>query len=68
MGSELSISEACNKTDGLSESSDSLQSFEKHEMSESESTQNFEDDSLRGMGERHTTTASRDTYVAINGF
>ena len=51
LGSEISISEAFNKTEDLSESSDSLKSFEKHEMSESESmsiSQNFDDDSLRG--------------------
>ncbi|XP_045199776.2 uncharacterized protein LOC123554020 isoform X5 [Mercenaria mercenaria] len=53
LGSEISISEAFNKTEELSESTDSLQSFEKHEMSESESasvSQNFEDDSLRDTG------------------
>lgn len=48
LGSELSITGPMNKTEELSESSDSLKSFEKHEMSEAESTQNF-DDSLRGM-------------------
>ncbi|XP_060578889.1 protein piccolo-like isoform X4 [Ruditapes philippinarum] len=50
MGSEISISEAFNKTEEFSDSTDSLKSFEKHEMSESESasfSQNFDDDSLR---------------------
>jgi hypothetical protein len=53
MGSEMSISEAFNKTEEFSDSTDSLKSFEKHEMSESESasfSQNFDDDSLRGKG------------------
>lgn len=52
IGSEISISEAFNKTEDLSESSDSLKSFEKHEMSETDSASTshfFEDDSLRGM-------------------
>ena len=46
LGSELSITEAFNKTE-LSDSGDSLKSFEKHEMSECESlttSHTFEDD------------------------
>ncbi|XP_052783812.1 serine/arginine repetitive matrix protein 2-like isoform X3 [Mya arenaria] len=49
MGSELSISEAFNRTEDLNESSDSLKSFEKHENSETDSSINVDEDSgLRG--------------------
>jgi len=47
LGSEFSITEPGNKT-GLSNSTDSLKSFENHEESESETTQTTENDSLRG--------------------
>ena len=47
LGSEFSITEPGNKT-GLSNSTDSLKSFENHEESESETTQTTEHDSLRG--------------------
>ncbi|KAL4219939.1 hypothetical protein ACF0H5_020350 [Mactra antiquata] len=47
MGSEISISDAFNKLDDDDDDGDSLKSFEKHEMSESESSHNFDDDSLR---------------------
>ncbi|KAH3814360.1 hypothetical protein DPMN_142856 [Dreissena polymorpha] len=48
LGSELSITEAFSKTGDMNESSDSLNSFEKHEMSEAESSHNYDDDGLRG--------------------
>ncbi|XP_052218468.1 uncharacterized protein LOC127836082 isoform X3 [Dreissena polymorpha] len=47
LGSELSITEAFSKTGDMNESSDSLNSFEKHEMSEAESSHNYDDDGLR---------------------
>ena len=53
VGSEVSISEAFNKTD-MSDSGDSLKSFEKHEMSTAESSlsNSRTDDSWRASGGR----------------
>lgn len=51
LGSEMSISDAFNKMEDVSDDGDSLKSFEKHEISESESlstSRNFDDDSLQG--------------------
>ncbi|WAR28283.1 CE295-like protein [Mya arenaria] len=64
MGSELSISEAFNRTEDLNESSDSLKSFEKHENSETDSSINVDEDSGLREARRHNFMVGTDRREA----